>query len=724
MHRYHRTDLQEALEVLEQPKPNQLPPTPQAVKMEESFPLPLRPFIQKSAREPDSLPIRIAQINSQRGSFRNVTEQSLQAEIDAQRARAAAGLEAEETEETESQEVKSTDRLEQLFKSRAEIVDFVAQAHAEANYALDLVSLLISKYTPRQAEISMSPYLKQKAPLGSLGIDIIKTPEKTESAQKEIVDLSRGWKLETFDFAANKLLQAASRLEQEVAAETKYWADVLSIKEKGWKICRIPRERQTLGVQCGFLEATPTLRDRGLAALRRGDGGDLILDRGLQPSQPRSLRVRVQQHDQIVGCSKLISLELAPGDDTIEHRIRLARDVLYEEELFHELNREARTLLQHGIQSKENLIQFRASDNQQILIDMVGLDAYNISDLNQQEHAEDALAEAVAQSLRLLLSHAHRKKYRRRARIPPPVTLKRRPNPEYSLIRPIVSYLQHKSALQWLRSFLSTITRTLQLAGLKCKHDVSPLIFVRLPPMNKTIPSPSEPDTLPFVERLVDTFLTPLESIVTGTFLSPTSNFKIRIVTNISPNGYGTEFEIATNMTSGSRTKSSSSRFGLRDDLQQLLLHRFTIDLVYLIPTLAWDTGTESSPPPISSQQKQEQGQAQVQTEQTHFNTPVQPRASHPTPWTPTSPENGELVASSPTQRRSKKLNIDLRPERLTIQCQWLGAGLDANLGEALESMARGGNVIYSWSDDGGGEEKTLQSVMGLLSQSETRPEL
>ncbi|PGG97958.1 hypothetical protein GX51_07071 [Blastomyces parvus] len=692
--------------------------------MEDSFPLPLRPFIQKPATEPDSLPIRIAQINGQRGSFRNVTEQSLQAEIDAQRARRAAGLEAEETEEAESQEVKSTDRLEQLFKNRAEIVDFVAQAHTEANYALDLVSLLLSKYTPRQAEISMSPYLKQKAPLGSLGIDIIKTPEKTETAQKEIADLSRGWKLETFDFAANKLLQAASRLEQEVAAETKYWAGVLSIKEKGWKICRLPRERQTLGVQCGFLEATPTFRDRGLAALRRGDREDLILDRGLQPPQPRSLRVRVQQRDQIVGSSKLISLELAPSDDAIEHRIRLARDVLYEEELFHELNREARTLLQHGIESKENLIQFQAGDNQRILIDMVSLDEYNIADPDQQEHAEDALAEAVAQSLRLLLSHAHRKKYRRRTRIPPPVTLKRRPNPEYSLLQPIVSYLQHKSALQWLKSFLSTITRTIQLAGLKCKHDVSPLMFVRLPPVNKTIPSPSEPDTLPFAESLVDTFLRPLESIVTGTFLSPASSFKIRIVTNINPNGYGTEFEIATNMTSGARMKTSSSRFGRRDDLQQLLLHLFTTDLVYLIPVLARDAGTESPPPPIPSQQKQERGQEQEQTEQINFGTSVQPRASYLMPWTPTSPQNGELVVSSPSQRRSKKLTVDLRPERLTIQCQCLGARKDADPGADLESVAGEGNVIHSWSDDGGVEGKTLQSIMRLLSRWETKAEL
>ncbi|PGH31893.1 hypothetical protein GX50_05328 [[Emmonsia] crescens] len=700
--------------------------------MEESFPLPLRPFIQKSAAEPDSLPIRIAQINAQRGSFRNVTEQSLQEEIDAQRALEAAGGEAEEKGEVESEEVKPTDRLEQLFKSRAEIIDFAAQAHAEANYALDLVSLLVSKYTPRQAEVSMSPYLKQRAPLGSLGIDVIKTPEKTEAAQKEIVDLSRGWKLENFDAAANKLLQSASRLEEEVAAETKYWAGILDIKEKGWKVCRLPRERQTLGVQYGFLEATPTFRDRGLAALRRGAGGDLILDRGLQTSKPRSLRVRVQHDDQIIGVSKLIPLELAAGEDAIESRIRLARDALYEEELFHEINREARTLLQHGIESKQNLIQFQANDNQQILIDLVGLDE-GISDSDQQGHEEDALAETVAQSLRLLLSHAHRQKYRRRTQIPPPVTAKRRPNPEYSLLQPTVSYLQHKSAIRWLRSFLDTITRTLQLAGLKCKYDIAPLISVKLPLSPKTTapaPAPSsEPDSPPFVERLVDSFLTPLESIVTGTFLSPTSSFKIRIITTINPNALGTEFEIATNISSGPRTRTSSSRFGLRDDLQQLLLYLFTTDLVYLIPHLARDTDIQSSPPPVTSGQKQEQ----EPTEETGFNTPTPSHPSHLTPWTPTSPENGELTAFSPAQRRSKKLTIDLRPDRLAIQCQWLGGSEPDVEAEIDFERAVGGGVtggvevkgapsgimMYSWGDGGGGvdEERTLRDVIGLISQ-------
>jgi mediator of RNA polymerase II transcription subunit 17 len=121
-------------------------------------------------------------------------------------------------------------------------------------FAVDFVSLLLSKDTPRQAETSMSPFLKQIAPLGSLNAEIVNPPPKPDSFTKDVSAVSRGWRIQNFNGAANKLLQAASRLETEVASETRYWNEVLTVKEKGWKISRLPRERQALGVQYGFLE--------------------------------------------------------------------------------------------------------------------------------------------------------------------------------------------------------------------------------------------------------------------------------------------------------------------------------------------------------------------------------------------------------------------------------------------------------------------------------------
>lgn len=136
----------------------------------------------------------------------------------------------------------------------------------ESMFALDFISLLLSKHTPRQTETSMSAFLKQTVPMGSLNTDVIKTPQRSESAKKDTKTVSRGWKLESFNAAASKLLKSASRLEEEVAAETKYWGEVLAVKDKGWKVCRIPREKQVLGVQYGFLEGE-------LSAMRNGQLG-------------------------------------------------------------------------------------------------------------------------------------------------------------------------------------------------------------------------------------------------------------------------------------------------------------------------------------------------------------------------------------------------------------------------------------------------------------------
>lgn len=124
----------------------------------------------------------------------------------------------------------------------------------ESAHALDFVSLLLSKHTPRQAELTLSPYLKQNLPMGSLEAQVLQMPQKTdnESVQEEKTPL--GWKINALTSTADSLLRSASRLEQEVEQETKYWGQVLAVKEQGWPICRLPREKHTLGVRYGFAE--------------------------------------------------------------------------------------------------------------------------------------------------------------------------------------------------------------------------------------------------------------------------------------------------------------------------------------------------------------------------------------------------------------------------------------------------------------------------------------
>jgi mediator of RNA polymerase II transcription subunit 17 len=137
---------------------------------------------------------------------------------------------------------------------RARLIGSCRQAYMEAYHALNFVSLLLSKETPRAAEISLSRAIQQLVPLGSLGADKIPAPQPSPEEQRGQELVSRGWKLQAIETAAESMLNSADRLEKDVESESRYWAQVLAVKDKGWSVCRLPRERHTLGVRFGFGE--------------------------------------------------------------------------------------------------------------------------------------------------------------------------------------------------------------------------------------------------------------------------------------------------------------------------------------------------------------------------------------------------------------------------------------------------------------------------------------
>ena len=71
---------------------------------------------------------------------------------------------------------------------------------------------------------------------------------------------SIGWRMKSLNSAADSLLKSASRLEEEVEKETRYWSQTLAVKEKGWSLSRLPREKHTLGVRYGFAEGETRMK--------------------------------------------------------------------------------------------------------------------------------------------------------------------------------------------------------------------------------------------------------------------------------------------------------------------------------------------------------------------------------------------------------------------------------------------------------------------------------
>ena len=100
----------------------------------------------------------------------------------------------------------------------------------------------------------MSPFLKQNIPIGSLGVEISQPPAPSVSQTHDEGLVALGWKMQSLGVAADSLLRSATKLESEIERETTYWDEVLAVKQKGWSLCRLPRERHTLGIRYGFGE--------------------------------------------------------------------------------------------------------------------------------------------------------------------------------------------------------------------------------------------------------------------------------------------------------------------------------------------------------------------------------------------------------------------------------------------------------------------------------------
>ncbi|KAI9721083.1 MAG: hypothetical protein M1812_002564 [Candelaria pacifica] len=597
-----------------------------------------------------SLPSIISRINTQKGSFRNITEGSLEEEIRILEAGETQGNDEEALDE--AQDAKG--RREEIIAAREEIIKQVGRAHLETLFALDFVSLLLSKETPRQAELTMSTYIKQNAPMGSLGMDKMQEPPIPSDAEMGDRNLvARGWKLEGLNSAADSLLESATKLGQEMEQEARYWEQILSVTNKGWSVCRLPRERHSLGVRYGFAEAAAEFKDRGLAALRRSTDGNITLDQGLSSSQPKVVRVRIQRNDTVIGTST-VSNVLNDAEPSVEDLILRARNTIFEEELFHEITREARVLANQGVRNPGSTIQIPTAEDQIVLIDRVPLDEALPDGENT---TSNNLAESIALSLRILLSHAHRQTLRRRSQLPPPITERKRPTPIQAILRPILSHLQHTTALSTLAHFFTTLTLPLHSASLPFTTSTTSAFSAQILSHAVEVTAKS---SSPIVESLVETLSRPLESTTTITLpCSTTLTLKTR--THL-----GTTYELVSPSSSMlSADLPPSMHFTSPSELRSYIVYVLTISLVSLIASY-----TPFSSPKSPSKE-------------------VTATVTGEVDWIP-SLQVGELTKAFNKFGRNKLLIVEVESGKLGLRWGW------------VDGKGENGTFIWDQKDDRG----------------------
>ncbi|KAF2167724.1 hypothetical protein M409DRAFT_53698 [Zasmidium cellare ATCC 36951] len=390
----------------------------------------------------------LARINAERGHFRNITEASLQEEIAAE---GALELSSSDDEDDEDDEGDSTvtkrqpakDR-EALYAAKHEMRVYVGEAIRNTKNSLHFVAMLLSKFQPRVAGSSLID-IKDKVPFGSVSADIW-DPERAmpkDAAREKQDDLvATNMRMRELQESADGLLAAATRLKENVRQETLFWDEVLSVSERGWRISKIPGTH-LLGVHYGFQGSDAAFARSQVAAITSDSEGTVMLERGIG-TQPKAVRAVLKRHGQVVGSS---SLPRVPDESetTLEARIRHARDSVFDEELFHEMLRESRSLISMGVTTKEAAVHFTTEllQDLEVELQLVSLDEDNSLGL-EASHDLDTLAHAIILTARSLLGQEHRNKLNRKKDIPPPLSKEGDDTRQQTaILRPLTLVLNH-----------------------------------------------------------------------------------------------------------------------------------------------------------------------------------------------------------------------------------------------------------------------------------------
>ncbi|RSL47714.1 hypothetical protein CEP54_013266 [Fusarium duplospermum] len=428
-------------------------------------PLSLRPN-PVADRRPKNIADFIARVNAQPGGFRALSEDKLREEIAARDAANGdaedkdvdmAGAGQDEDDEDEDQEAERDPQ-----EVRMDVLRNIEQVNL-AFLTLDFLSLLISKQNPTQAGVTLSQGLREIVGIGTMGFDKLDDPTVSPAKAKDHEDVAVGWTIMKVNKTRDAAEEACKFLQKEIAAEGRYWDEIIAVQKSGWSISKVPKERHTLGVRFGFSEAAAEFKNNGLAPMRRGDEGAVQLDCGRLGGVSERLVVTLEKDGKVTGRSALPAQ--TTNEAPLEARVLEARNTIFSQELWWEIRREARTLAAYDVKPDGPRLTYEVdpASKTKMTMELVPLGSQASFD---ESLPDNSTAETVATSLHILLAAAHRHNELVRTRpIPPHVTRTRGQN-VYSILRPTIATFMHRRRLNEATAHVGRIVQSLRRAGL------------------------------------------------------------------------------------------------------------------------------------------------------------------------------------------------------------------------------------------------------------------
>ncbi|KAM5346788.1 hypothetical protein ACJ41O_009793 [Fusarium nematophilum] len=441
---------------------------------DDGQPLSLRPH-PVADRKPKNIAEFIARVNAEPGGFRSLSEAKLRDEIAARQATNGDALDrdvdmADSGQDEEEDQEDDQDEARDAQEARMEVLKNIDIAGNTALLTLDFLSLLLSKQNPTQAGVTLSQGLRDLVGIGTMGADKLDEPSVSPAKAKDQEDVAVGWTLMEIDKTRDAAEAACTFLQREIAAEGSYWEEMMAVQRSGWSISKVPQERHTLGVRFGFSEAAPEFRNNGLAPMRRGDDGAVQLDCGRLGGVSERLLVTYEKDGQVTGRSALPAQ--TTEDAPLEARVLEARNTIFSQELWHELTREARTLVAYDVKpdgSSRLTCDLDPTSKSKVTVELVPLGSQPSSD---DSLPDNNIAETISLALHILLSYAHRNNELLRTRPMPPHIPRSRGQQTHALLRPIIARLMHVRNVGVVTKHVGGLVKSLQRAGFPARFTL------------------------------------------------------------------------------------------------------------------------------------------------------------------------------------------------------------------------------------------------------------
>lgn len=259
------------------------------------------------------------------------------------------------------------------------------------------------------------------------------------------------------------------------------------------------------------------------------------------------------EEGELVGASKVDALHDV-SSTSVDRLMTIARDSLFEEELFFEVLREARILLSYDVKVKGStvIIPLRSRESQHGR-DGEDFKSYISVELVSSEQAvsanqqllSDTLSQSIALGLRLFLCFAHRNILWTRSQPPPPLTDRPRRSAPLPLLRPLINHLKHFLSVDALTALLRAVSRILTGAGLRAKFTLDyESSLIQMADSIKTVKSADSA-----AGNTLHTLISPLNAIAklqlpSSTDVTAPRAITILIRTHAAPPTYGSQFAV------------------------------------------------------------------------------------------------------------------------------------------------------------------------------------